>query len=93
MTDSEINKAISKIEWDDEFLEIDYCNNWEDIGPIIEREKIELEFDTSRWIARGYVGDKWFQNCDSLLPTKAAALCYLMMKDDRYALAISTEGE
>ena len=57
----------------------DYCNNWSDIGPIIEREKIELRQSSSgnRWAA---VADNISLNVEAETPKKAAALCYLKMK-------------
>lgn len=57
----------------------DYCNNWEDIGPIIEREKIGLYPDASdsTWIA---FRDDVEARAET--PTKAAALCYLKMNGE-----------
>jgi len=63
----------------------DYCNDWSDIGPIIEREKIKLfSSEGVDWKATlvkpcselGY--RVWTQEAET--PTKAAALCYLKMK-------------
>jgi len=51
---------------------VDYCNDWEDIGPIIEREKIDLIFDKD--CCAGGVGSIYIE---AETPMKAAALCYL----------------
>ena len=59
----------------DESKFVDYCNNWEDIGPIVEREKIDLIFDKD--CCAGGVGDIYIE---AETPMKAAALCYLKMK-------------
>jgi hypothetical protein len=89
MTDAEINLAIAKIEWGDDFLDddylaslyecVDYAYNWADIGPIIEREKIELRQSVSgnKWAA---VADNTSLHVEAKTPTKAACLCYLKMK-------------
>jgi len=61
----------------------DYVNNWADIGPIIEREGINLKHDTNHWEAYRYTGDPnpfWIYFAYADTPTKAAALCYLKMK-------------
>ena len=56
---------------------VDYVHNWEDIGPIIEREGIELEVLNFGWSAGGYhLG----VTATAETPMKAAALCYLKMK-------------
>ncbi len=96
MTEAEINLAIAKIEYPDcEFeqgsrtalcryssgeiaFQRDYCNNWSDIGPIIEREKIDLTATEDGWEANGYFYEK---RTSAETPTKAAALCYLKMKE------------
>ncbi len=65
----------------DEIKFVDYCNNWQDIGPIIEREKIQLVFERQAqiWVA----GDDWGDiNAAAETSTKAAALCYLKMKGE-----------
>jgi len=59
---------------------VDYVNDWEDIGPIIEREKITVDFwDYKQWIAHNN-GDTPFVKTRAETPTKAAALCYLKMR-------------
>ena len=54
-----------------------YIKYWGDIGPIIEREKIDLKALSDGWYAGGY--DLGF-SARADTPTKAAALCYLKMK-------------
>jgi len=57
----------------------DYCNNWEDIGPIIEREKIDLiwyKFN-SMWAANAK-NSEFVKYAET--PMKATALCFLKMK-------------
>jgi hypothetical protein len=87
MTDAEINLAIAKIEWGDDFLDddylaslyecVDYVYNWSDMGPIIERENMFIAPIYDGWEASSI-------ECDVPVtaesPTKAAALCYLKMK-------------
>lgn len=60
-----------------------YCQWWEDIGEIIEREGIGLKRDTNYWEAYRHCDDPssfWIYYAHSDTPTKAAALCYLRMK-------------
>ena len=96
MKDAEINLAIAKIEYpnakyieetegsyiqvtNDGFTDYwDYCNNWSDIGPIIEREKLDLTATEDGWEANGYFYEK---RTSAETPTKAAALCYLKMRE------------
>jgi hypothetical protein len=102
VTDAEINLAIARIEYPDLTVEshgeayiyfwggtveiVDYCKNWSDIGPIIEREKIKLfSSEGVDWKATlvkpcselGY--RVWTKEAKT--PTRAAALCYLKMKE------------
>ena len=78
MTDSEINTLIADIEG--RCSTPDYCNDWADIGPIIEREKITVDFwDYKQWIAHNN-GDTPFVKTRAETPMKAAALCYLKMR-------------
>ena len=97
MTEAEINLAIAKIEYPRNDIELvhdnlarvyklsgyimddfDYCTDWDQIGPIIEREKIGLYPDASdsTWIA---FRDDVEARAET--PTKAAALCYLKMRE------------
>jgi len=90
MTDSEINLAIAKIEYPNlewfgaDHLAVTWNNGcrtecdylqWADIGPIIERERIELvTFGWDAWLATRN------EKARAETPTKAAALCYLKIK-------------
>jgi hypothetical protein len=56
---------------------VDYVNDWADIGPIIEREKISISPWRNHWKA---VCPNENHHIFSETPTKAAALCYLKMK-------------
>jgi len=58
----------------DDFKDRDYCKNWSDIGPIIERERIDVvTLGIYEWLAmRG-------EQAKAETPTKAA-LCFLKMK-------------
>ena len=95
MTEAEINLAIANIEYPADGFEIqargssvfseywpntfNYCNCWEDIGPIIEREKISISPWRDHWKA---VCPNENHHIFSETPTKAAALCYLKMKGE-----------
>ena len=88
MTDAEINLAIAKIENPQAVREgtthvfnVDYVNNWSDIGPIIEREKIDLNYSEGGWLAMCFYVINFYRACD-VSPTKAAALCYLKMNGE-----------
>lgn len=95
MTDAEINLAIAKIENPQAVREgtthvfnVDYVNNWSDIGPIIERESINLFHDENwedigpnEWSASGIRENGKDTGAEAETPTKAAALCYLKMKE------------
>ena len=55
----------------------DFCNNWQDAGPIIEKYKISLQYE--------YMMGSWSADCvtHSILddsPLKAAMLCFLEME-------------
>ena len=57
----------------------DYCNNWADIGPIIEREGMSIDFwESGHWTVNN--SDTPSVSTVAETPTKAAALCYLKMK-------------
>ena len=86
MTDAEINLAIAKIEYPDRDWLLhkngniahgyDYCKYWSDIGPIIERERIDvITMGLHKWVAMREV------KAEAETPTKAAALCYLKMRE------------
>ena len=55
-----------------------YSTNWSQGGPIIEREKIALSYDTGRfgWVASFYDGDDVFGGT----PLVAAMRCYVASK-------------
>jgi hypothetical protein len=91
MTDAEINLAIAKIEWGDDFLDddylaslyecVDYVYNWSDIGPIIEREELDITcWGANKWSANNSDSKLAFYKEYAETPTKAACLCYLKMK-------------
>ena len=60
-----------------------YCSNWSDIGPIIEREKIDVTVNES---GNGWEANTFFfeSKTTAETPTKAAALCYLRFKEIYY---------
>jgi len=64
----------------DDIKFVDYCKGWSDIGPIIEREGMDLSYDSFEWSAYGILTDGTCTSADAKTPTKAAALCYLKMK-------------
>ncbi len=81
MTDFQINELIANLG-----PYKNYCNSWADMGPIMEREKINLEFD-SKVVGEcsalgGYFNglrfDKEFSHKN---PLRAAAIVFLMMKE------------
>ena len=96
MTEAEINLAIAKIEYPDESVshlnDLDYCKYWSDIGPIIERNEMRLDsLGNNQWEATlfeddgtGYFDAKWYAHAET--PMKAAALCYLKMKESEAVL-------
>jgi hypothetical protein len=60
---------------------VGYCNSWFCMGPIIEREGIDLFYDGKEWqSAYGISLDSTATITNASTPTKAAALCYLKMK-------------
>ena len=64
-----------------DYITVDYCNNWSDIGPIIERESINLFHDENEWSASGIRENGKDTGAEAETPTKAAALCYLKMRE------------
>ena len=96
MTDAEINLAINRIEAGDSryigtytggeltgygIQTTDYVNNWADIGPIIEREELDITcWGTNKWSANNSDSKLAFYKEYAETPTKAACLCYLKMK-------------
>ena len=107
-SDFEINKAIAKAEGFKEVSNTpvncvgvrcnrsttkSYCNSWQDMGPIIERENISLVLDdlgehtavkNLEWFnseGGGYCGDcEWYDKN----PLRASAIVYLMSKGVDY---------
>jgi len=65
------------------YIALDYCNNWQDIGPLIELEKLSLlpcqdgTYQASKWVGSGLT------TAYADTPTKAAALCYLKLNTQR----------
>src|SRR6056300_1015902 len=98
ITDTQINNTICKKEGT---TGLDYCNNWEDIGPIIEREKIKLfSSEGVDWKAtlvkpHSELGYRvWAKEAET--PTRAAALCfvsYLYSKYDSFWIQNMRENE
>lgn len=96
MNDAEINLAIAKLEYPDcDFeqgsrtaicryssgeiaFQRDYCKNWADIGTIIERERISVSVWGNQWKA---VCPNENHHIFSETPMKAAALCFLKMRE------------
>jgi hypothetical protein len=92
MTDQEINVAVAKLEYPDKEVKpykdgigaaieyhrlLKYTECWWQMGQIIEREAIGVYPDSMSpvWVA-------FYKDIEvtAVSPTKAAALCYLMMK-------------
>ena len=58
-----------------------YIKYWGDIGPILDREEINLnKHDWGLWVAFTDDHDSQVYEGVATTPTKAAALCYLKMK-------------
>jgi hypothetical protein len=64
-----------------EYTCVDYVKSWYDIGTIIEREGIDLSYDSFEWSAYGILTDGTCTSADAKTPTKAAALCFLKMRE------------
>ena len=78
--------AVAKCEVGAEFIsEIDdphfYSTDWAQAGPIIEREKINIEFDPDvpQWFA-SYDRGEVIWGCSGLTPLIAAMRCYVSSK-------------
>jgi hypothetical protein len=63
-----------------ELIAKDYVNNWADIGPIIEREGIDLAYDGTVWSTYGLDKATLGVCAKAETPTKAAALAFLKIK-------------
>jgi len=66
--------AVSAVQGDSDIHP--YSTSWEDGGPIIERERIELEHDGAIWWARIKADDDF----DGTTPLIAAMRCYVASK-------------
>jgi len=61
------------------YIALDYCTSWQEIGPLIELEKLSLlpcqdgTYQASKWVGSGLT------TAYADTPTKAAALCYLKL--------------
>ena len=62
----------------------DYCNNWQDAGPIIEKYKIDLTHEDGNCYA-SVSGENELVITDDKSALKAAMLCFLEMEinDDK----------
>jgi hypothetical protein len=65
---------------------VNYCNSWEDMGPIIASEKIAISYHNSvdAWTAGSCTKSKFSlvqQKIAYKNPLRAAAIVYLMMED------------
>lgn len=59
---------------------VDYCNQWQDAGPIIQKNNIGIlppDDLTSGWMGGSQNQDFW---CFNENPLRAAMECYLMIK-------------
>lgn len=66
------------VDWGDgaNWHKIDLCNSWVDMGPLIDANRINLNFSVISRRASARNGDKSHQNNNIL---RAAAIVYLMM--------------
>lgn len=69
-------------------FKVDYCNNWSDIGPIIEGNHISIDWcpddefyqARSQWISDDFgIDSSCFFNDKN--PKRAAAICFLMINE------------
>ena len=97
MTDFELNKAIAEalelkiIEWyDGQFTvnkdglhtKVDYCNNWNDLMPLVVEHRIELrELSPSIWW-HAFHARSGFEGKDEN-PQRALALCLLKVLESK----------
>lgn len=66
---------------------VDYCNNWADIGPIIEQNGISINYDCETqpdnsaewWNVNGFGDDGEVRVDYKLNPKRSAAIVFLMM--------------
>lgn len=82
LTGAALDWAVAKAEGLDYFhpeigpSQPDYSTDWAQGGPIIQREKIELEYDGFAWWARIKADDDY----TGLTPLRAAMRCYVASK-------------
>ena len=77
LTGKALNWAVGKAEGLDGWLApVNYCGKWEHGGPIIEREKITLEWTGEDWMAYIKHDDEFF----GPTPLIAAMRCYVASK-------------
>ncbi len=61
----------------------DYCNNWSDIGPLIESYLIELEYlDGFGWTASAAPNQDCASSCYDN-PKRAAAICIIKLLESK----------
>jgi hypothetical protein len=74
LTGKALNWAVNHVEGlTGFFAPVNYCGKWEYGGPIIEREKITLEWTGEDWMAYIKHDDEFF----GLTPLIAAMRCYV----------------
>ena len=85
-TDDEINAEVALITGDHsaDGTYPDYCNDWAAIGPVIEGEKIDVDYDGTSWYASNHSNKyqkitPWGEGNN---PKRAAAICFLMMQEE-----------
>jgi hypothetical protein len=77
LTGKALNWAVGKAEGLDDWLApVNYCGQWEHGGPIIEREKIELEYGGPEW----WACIKADEDFSGPTPLIAAMRCYVASK-------------
>ena len=77
LTGKALNWAVNKAEGLDDWLApVNYCGKWEHGGPIIEREKITLEWTGEDWMAYIKHDAEFF----GVTPLIAAMRCYVASK-------------
>lgn len=71
---------------DSAYYGVDYCNNWSDIGPLIEEHMISIEYHGygSNKRAFGYA-DCGMRECLHSNPKRAAAICIIKLLESENA--------
>ena len=63
-------------------FEIDYCNNWSDLMPLIVEHRIETEDLDTTWVAIGLGGEGYLLSATNTNLQRALVECvYKVMKD------------